>query len=172
MEQNVQCFFHLKPFSDGRGDNVLHAKRKGLSLVEIVMSVAVLGFLSVFVLQMFLTAERLNQEAKRMDLSVIHATSTMEYLKTGHTKEVLSTYDFFKNAKFESAENVEEIVIYFDDEWQSLQNFDAYQYKIFAVKSKAIQTDAYYSYRVEVFENNRDGEKVLYELNMLQGITP
>ena len=60
---------------------------KGVSLVELILSIAVLSFLSIYVIQMFIISHRLNQEAEVLDQSVLIATQIFEQVEAAQTFE-------------------------------------------------------------------------------------
>lgn len=144
-------------------------RSKGLSLIEIIMSVAVLGFLSVFILQMFLTAQRLNDDAQVLDISVLNATTAIEHMKSEGSFDALLAYEFFDEAEKVDANSLS---LYYDANWIKVKDYSNYKYRLYAVKKPDSQLQGFMNNSVEVFVNNKDGEKVLYELNMLQGIAP
>ncbi len=53
-------------------------RKKGFSLLEIILSVAVLSILSVFVVKMFLLASTLNDRAEALDESVVLAEQLLQ----------------------------------------------------------------------------------------------
>ena len=53
-------------------------KKKGVSLVELILSIAVLSILSVYVIQMFLLSQRLNAQAEALDQSVLLSENIFE----------------------------------------------------------------------------------------------
>ncbi|MDR1560223.1 MAG: type II secretion system GspH family protein, partial [Clostridiales bacterium] len=81
----------------------------GFSLLEIVISTAVLAILSGFILQMFIASIRLNQRAYDLDMSSNVAAEALETLKADETPEGGAAEKFYdsrwnqtalKNAKF------------------------------------------------------------------------
>ncbi|MGX8795543.1 type IV pilus modification PilV family protein [Fusibacter sp. JL298sf-3] len=53
-------------------------RKKGFSLIEIILSVAVLSILSIFVVKMFLLASTLNDRAEALDESVVLAEQLLQ----------------------------------------------------------------------------------------------
>jgi prepilin-type N-terminal cleavage/methylation domain-containing protein len=59
----------------------------GFSLLEVVISTAVLALLSGFILQMFIESIYLNQKAYNLDMSANAAAGALEALKAGETPD-------------------------------------------------------------------------------------
>ncbi len=134
-------------------------KKKGLSLVEIILSIAMLSVLSVFIVQMFVTASHLNKEAELLDVSVAMTTTIMEHLKAIDDYDDITKREVFRHANLSKDQQRLEIVMYYDAHWRHVDKALA-DYKIVAtiLDSVSIHVESY------VFES--DVERLLYDIQL------
>jgi len=66
----------------------------GFSLLEVVISIAMLAFLSVFILQMFMTGAAANSRARDIDVASYVATGVIEGLKASDSANDFLNMDF------------------------------------------------------------------------------
>lgn len=74
-------------------------KRKGFTLIEIIISIGIVSFLSVYLLQIFITAKNLNENSYDLDNAVILSKSVMETLSSGEKIGKNSKDILLKNVK-------------------------------------------------------------------------
>lgn len=90
----------------------------GFTLLEIVISIAALSFISIFILQMFMASSNLNERAKNTDIAVNLAISEIENFKK---YSCLSDY-LAANDLGNISENSRTITIrlYYDKGWNTM----------------------------------------------------
>ena len=81
-----------------RGEAILN-KRNGFTLIEIIISIGIVSFLSVYLLQIFITAKNLNEVTYDLDNAVIVSKSVMESLSAGEKIGPDSDDIILKNAR-------------------------------------------------------------------------
>lgn len=135
-------------------------RKKGFSLVEILLSIAVFSILSVFVLQMFSTAHHLNVTAGELDRSVLVAESIFERIQAAQSFETLG-------GKLEDSE----LTLHYDEDWKEIAVSDVTPaYKV-VVHQQEVQAFDHIvaSYKLQVIKTDPSDqveESVLYELEM------
>lgn len=135
-------------------------RKKGFSLVEILLSIAVFSILSVFVLQMFSTAQNLNVATRELDQSVLVAESIFESIQAAQSFESLGGQVDGSVMK-----------LHYDEDWKSIavsemtppykvivqkQDVQAFNHVVTSYQLQVIKTDP----------SDQVGESVLYELEM------
>lgn len=108
---------------------------KGFSLLEAVISIGVLSLISVFILQMFISAANLNTRAKDSD--------------TAASKAITAIENFKKNPGFDSSITL----FYYDKEWNGIDTDTA-----------SIPADARYCLRLEITETDETAYGKLYDV--------
>lgn len=140
---------------------------KGVSLVELILSIAVLSFLSIYVIQMFIISHRLNQEAEVLDQSVLIATQIFEQVEAAQTFEFFLETDLVAQAVTRSNKDKTEIRIFYDESWQRVDQSDDYLYYVLLtherVPALGYQTDYYH---VSVNQRDQSDGEFIYELEM------
>ncbi len=81
-------------------------KKKGFTLIEVIVSIAIVSFLSIYLIQIFITAKNLNAMAYDLDNAVIVSKSVMESLSAGETIGDTSNDIFLKSARKMSDEPI------------------------------------------------------------------
>lgn len=115
-------------------------RKKGFSLVEIILSVVVLSIVSVISLKVFLMSDTLNEKAYVLDQSVFLAESKMQEFRT---------------------QDFEEKVYYYTKSWAEVESVGEAEYVLKAVaKDEGVST----SYKVTVYHKSPEKEQVIYEL--------
>lgn len=83
---------------------------KGFSLLEVVISVAALSFISLFVLEMFIVSANLNNRAKDTDIALAEAITAIESFKALTDPEKI----------FATADGTFMSIQYYDKAWDIL----------------------------------------------------
>ncbi len=135
-------------------------RKKGFSLVEILLSIAVFSILSVFVLQMFSTAQNLNVAASELDQSVLVAESIFERIQATQSFE-----------SFGGQLDGPVMTLHFDEDWKTIAVSDMTPpYKVIVHKQDVQAFDhVVTSYQLQVIKTDPSDqveESVLYELEM------
>jgi len=142
-------------------------KKKGVSLVELILSIAVLSILSVYVIQMFLLSQKLNAEAKALDQSVLLSENIFERVETDKSLENVYKMPLFKFAEKIESGDVLHHKLYLDEKWQPVQKTNAYLYTVSFI-AEEIQALEYsivdYSILIQK-EENLEVEQI-YEIEM------
>ena len=68
---------------------------KGISLLEVIISIAALSIISGFILQMFIVSAELNQRAKDLDFLSLKAISTIEEIKSVGSGGEIFFYEYY-----------------------------------------------------------------------------
>ncbi|SMP62878.1 type IV pilus modification PilV family protein [Anoxynatronum buryatiense] len=92
--------------------------QQGFSLLEIIMAVGILSLVSLYLLQIFVTAVRLNHQAADLDESVQLGNSIIQLLDSGLEKERLANQPFFQHAQIEQNGQSTSLTMGYDDKWQ------------------------------------------------------
>lgn len=146
-------------------------RKKGFSLVEILLSIAVFSILSVFVLQMFATAKNLNENARELDRSVLIAESLFERIQAVQSFESLGGQQGFEHANLSGESDASVMTLHYDEDWKTIAVTDlAPIYKV-VVHKQDVQAFDYIvaSYQLQVIKTDPSDqveESVLYELEM------
>lgn len=156
--------------------------KKGFSLLEIIISIAFLAFLSGFILQMFLVSSDLNQKAKNLDKASTIAMNYIELFKSYDSAEQF----IIENFKTEALETEDgyKIAKHFDKDWNETQEGSSYftlnlylteehnsneSYIAYEINSKSITKKiegSVFNIKTDVINNNEiDSKKQLVEFN-------
>lgn len=149
-------------------------KRKGFTLIEIIVSIAIVSFLSIYLIQIFITAKNLNAMAYDLDNSVIVSKSVIESLSAGESIDENSNDIILKSArkiseepiyKVSLGEDFEPIDSDFVDPTYSLNiSFDLIDL------SKSIKDYALYDVSIDITREQpyflkKEKNKLIYSLN-------
>ena len=96
----------------------------GFTLLEVILSIAVVSLISVFILEMFVVSNRVNKKAFEIDNANIICMEAVESFKNGRTNEI---------------KNYEK---YFDREWNPADLFINAEYTLIVTVSSH-ETDIY-----------------------------
>lgn len=129
-------------------------RQKGFSLVEIILSVAVLSIVSVYIIKMFILSAEVNEKAVVLDKSVEVSEIAMQRVSQEGLNDYIKTYYPAKT----SEQGV--FKIYFDDTWKDTQLVDAHY--LMSIQEETLDNEKHYTITISRLE--RDGEQVIYEL--------
>jgi len=87
---------------------------QGFTLVEVIISIAILSVSSVVALQLFITAQNLNTFSRHSDIASVLATNTIEEIKSYDDLASL----FSKTSSYESVDDGYRQIIYLDVNFQ------------------------------------------------------
>lgn len=94
--------------------------QQGFSLLEIIMAVGLLSLVSLYLLQIFVTAVRLNHQAADLDESVQLSNNVIQLLDGGLEKERLESQLLFHQAVIEQEGHTTRLSMSYDDDWQPI----------------------------------------------------
>ena len=145
-------------------------RKKGISLVEIILSIAVLSILSVYVIQMFITSNTLNEKAEALDQSVLMSQTIFEAIDSEDSLDSLDALHqlpMFKFAKRYDQEGTRSSEIYFDRDWKTVETLDMALY-VLRLDATAIQALEYLKadYQITVLKEENFETETLYEIGM------
>ena len=145
----------------------VNKKANGLSLVEIILSIAVLSILSVYVIQMFITSSNLNRKAEALDQSVLVSESIFESIEMDPTLTELYQSKMFKYVKEEVLDDAEVSELYFDNDWQPTKTIQENGFILYLKKIR-IQALEYVkvNYQITVIKTDESETEMLYEIGM------
>lgn len=142
-------------------------RHKGVSLVELILSIAVLSFLSVYVIQMFITSKDLNTKAKVLDQSVLTSESIFEAVDADRTLENLKNLKIFKHSSFQNNEGVITSKVYLDDSFIAIDSPSeaAYVLNFEAVKTQGLEYEVV-NYKIVINHQDQLELEPIYEIEM------
>ncbi len=142
-------------------------KKKGISLVELILSIAVLSILSVYVIQMFLLSQKLNGQAEALDQSVLMSETIFETIELDRTLESVFNAPLFKFAESIESGDVVSRKLYLDENWNPVQSNDAYLYTLLFT-AEEIQALEYsvVDYKVMIQKEENSEVEQIYEIEM------
>ncbi|GAB6108837.1 type IV pilus modification PilV family protein [Fusibacter bizertensis] len=142
-------------------------RHKGVSLVELILSIAVLSFLSVYVIQMFMTSNELNKKAIALDQSVLTSENIFEAVEADRTLENLKNLQLFKYSSFQNGDNIVTAKIYLNDLFVAIASLDeaAYILDFEAVSTQALDYEAV-NYRIAIHYKDKLELESIYEIEM------
>ena len=145
----------------------LKHKKKGVSLVELILSIAVLSILSVYVIQMFITSKTLNQKAEDLDYSVLISQTIFETVENDKTLEAVYNSPLFKFAVSSPSEDKSLTVIYFDENWKPIPKGENQVYSLTFTAEKIQALDyGLVDYRIIVQKDENLELEQIYEIEM------
>ncbi len=89
---------------------------KGFTLIEVIMSIAILSIVSAVVLQLFVSSKGLNTKSRAIDIAGIYAANAIEQTKSLTKKEI----SIIAGIKEE----------YYDENWNKTNNLEKSRYKL------------------------------------------
>lgn len=93
---------------------------KGFTLVEVIISIAVLSVVCAIVLRLFVVADEISKKSKNEDIAVIYAINAIEKCKASESiKAILESFNQ-DGAKITENNNAIKIEYFFDDNWDKL----------------------------------------------------
>lgn len=137
---------------------------KGVSLVEIILSIAILSLLSVYIIQMFILSKKLNSEAEDLDKSVYLSESIFEMIER---EEPFNPEVMFQHVRVQESAMGSEIEVFFDSDWNVTDTAQDKGY-VLTLSISEIQALSYtkFDYFIEVDKiENREMERI-YEIGM------
>lgn len=133
---------------------------KGFTLLEVIISIAALSFISIFILQMFISAQELNSRAKDADTAISEAITALDSFKKNRSLD-----DYLAKCAYVATEdsNTATILNYYDRNWSSTDieanahyrlevNISADE-EITTTEMKDVEYGRLYVVEVEVTEN-------------------
>ncbi len=93
--------------------------QKGFTLMEIVLSVAIIAIISLFILQFFVVSSNANKKAQNTDTASSKAQEAIELLKSVGYDEIFEQ-KLFEHAKIIDFKDSldDEIILYYDKNWK------------------------------------------------------
>lgn len=142
-------------------------RQKGVSLVELILSIAILAFVGVYVIQMFLLSQQLNRQAKDLDQGVLISTQLFELVEQDQSLASLKNAQIMKFAKTTSVDDGVKMDVYFDDEWGVIPDPLSTGY-VLAFETQKVQTLTNISnfYKVTIERHEDDEVEQVYEIEM------
>ncbi|MDR1204801.1 MAG: prepilin-type N-terminal cleavage/methylation domain-containing protein [Peptococcaceae bacterium] len=108
------------------GSSVKFVKNeKGFTLVEVMISIFALTLLSGFILEMFLTASRVNQQAQDTDAGSIRAMSVIESFKQQDSPFDLERDPLLAGAFVDKSGQEMNLSLYYDAQWTPIPTSSA-----------------------------------------------
>lgn len=104
-----------------KGSTLSHKNRKGFSLLEIIMAVGLLSLVSVYTLQIYVTAHRLNQQTYDLDESIQIANTVMQ-LVDGSPQDELLLHPVFDQYHVTKSGDGLEIEQWYNENWMPVDH--------------------------------------------------
>jgi prepilin-type N-terminal cleavage/methylation domain-containing protein len=108
---NKKCFVSNKKCAP--------SNEKGFTLVEVLIAILALTLLSGFVLEMFLTASRVNQQAQDTDAGSTRAMSVIESFKQMDSPFDLEKDPLMAGARMDKSDGETRLSLYYDAQWNT-----------------------------------------------------
>lgn len=139
-------------------------KHNGVSLVELILSIAILSILSVYIIQMFILSKTLNSEAEDLDKSVYFSESVLELIQNDTP---LESQSMFKHSKVSETGSGSRVEVLFDQEWNPVDAISDKGY-ILMLSVSEIQALSYTKYDYRIVIQKKDGPEMeqIYEIGM------
>jgi type II secretory pathway pseudopilin PulG len=135
-------------------------RRRGFSVIEIILSLAMISVFAIVFVQLFLKAQNLNERAHNLDLCVTVAVGIAERLENDGGLTDLLTYDDLSKGTVNQENDHAVFKIAYDNDWQTVAyNSDAAVYQLNL--TEGVVNKRLRSYKIDIF----DGELLLYELD-------
>ena len=128
----------------------------GFSLVELIVSIAVVAILGALVLQLFVSAEVLNRKAGDIDKSISISVAAIELYRGGVSPENFSEYGDFGKAAREGGL----VVFYYGDKWVHTDNADCEYVLTFDAEKMYAKVE-----KVNAYPMQEKHPVLLYEIN-------
>ncbi len=132
-------------------------RKKGLSLVEIILSIAVLSIFSVFILEMFLTARTINIKARNLDESVVNTEIIVQALRANNGLETLMKSDGLQEARWGDAPLM---TLAWDENWQIVSLDEDVAFKLLMFSSETLEGPI----ELKMYQLFKDEELLIYEI--------
>jgi prepilin-type N-terminal cleavage/methylation domain-containing protein len=97
-------------------------KKRGFTLVEIIISIGIVAIISSSILELFITAGNLNRKAFDMDKSVMLSETVVEQFKLLDNPQGLKNMDVLKDAYLLKASKKNSYTIFYDNKWNVIKN--------------------------------------------------
>lgn len=138
----------------------MHLKSsQGFTLVEVIISIAILSVCSVVALQLFVTAQNLNTTSRHSDIASVLATNTIENIKYYNTTTELLN----QLTSFESAEQGFVQKVNLDENFQVLTPASSDVLKNYVLMTELTLTDQIGLYDIQVTLTDIIENKVLVD---------
>lgn len=95
----------------------------GFTLVEVIISIAVLSLICGIVLKLFVLSNDVSKKSRIEDVASIYAMNVIEICKQVDAPSMALDHPFLQSAKVKRDDNLNfDGVIYFDDNWQPVDS--------------------------------------------------
>ena len=129
--------------------------RHGAAMAEPVIVITFFAIISVFLLRMFASTEKVRSSAEETSKSVIRAESVMEYALASDAEDGdLKTLGF----REASDDTGKYLVKYYDSKWEETSSDGKYTMKVF-VNSERKENGKLVSYIIYMLETENNGDK-------------
>ncbi len=116
-------------------------KKRGFTLVEIIISIAILSFVSAIILKLFISADGINRRAKEKSFASIYCSNAIEE----HESDTINKATIYR--------------YYYDDNWSKIEDSTASHYSVIVTIEPSEQNSALLNIRAEV--QNEAGAAIL-----------
>lgn len=107
----------------------IHNNQDGFTLVEIIVSIAILSIVCVVFLKLFTLASQVSTNAGEVDQASIHASNVLELLKSQESIELESLAVPY-NQLLQSEVDASTWTLFFDEQWQTVQADQLWKYQL------------------------------------------
>ena len=121
---------------------------EGFTLLEVILSIAIVAILSGFILQMFIVAADANTKAQNIDIASAKAANVIEQIKACESFEAMKASEVMQS--FTKNENAFYRV--YDRDWNETKNFDAEElYGTKVAEQESSAEDHRYLMKLEIY---------------------
>ncbi len=139
--------------------------------MEIILSVGLLSLVSVYVLQIYVTSHRLNQQAVDVDESVQLANSLIQVIDQAPSEKALAEHPLLQQAVLSHGQETLQLVQHYDDTWTPNDGTESVYQLIVSImphkREKLTHIDMTIK-RVMPYMMASEEETALYHLNVIR----
>ena len=143
-------------------------ENKGFTLIEVIISIAVLSIICVIFLQLFIKSGDIVKGSKELDRAVIVTNSALEQIKGIKNMNKLQSSKYFDKAEFVNGEVLGlqkqvEILFHLNSSFDYVTKADTYELKI-TLEKESQSTMNQGLYRILLQFMKKDASETIYEI--------
>lgn len=119
-------------------------RNHGFSLIEVIIAVAMLAFISVYVLQVLVTSSRLNAKTEDLDNSVYQSNQLIQLFDATGSPDAFLQHERLQPLELLETDEAIQAILYYNDSWQPVspeENQDA-AYRMMLIVEAAVEEES------------------------------
>lgn len=138
---------------------------KGFTLVEVIISIAVLSIISVIFLQLFVKAKEVDDLSFRLDRSVMETNSAIERIKAVGSLDKISDSEYFSLYTFLEEDSGIVMTCFFDKQMQLTEDKSSRFELIIKITRNEETSDGFVGlYSIYCKVSNNETNSIIYEV--------